>query len=56
MQASVQNAIKAMPPVPSSDPTATAFEYKMSPHIAQVPGIDVAGLDRNLLKDVSVPY
>jgi hypothetical protein len=55
-QASIQDSIKGMPPVPSADPTATAFQYKMSPHIAQIPGVDVAGLDRNLLKDVVVPY
>jgi hypothetical protein len=56
IQAAVQGSIKGMDAVPSADPTATAFQYKMSPHIAQVPGVDVAGLDRNLLKDVSVPY
>ena len=55
-QASVQNDFKGMAQMPSSDPSATAFSYKMPPNISNIGNINVAGLDRNLLKDVSVPY
>lgn len=56
LQASWQDAFKGLPPMPSSDPSVTAYTYRMPPVIGKVPGIDVAGLDRDLTKDVSVPY
>ena len=55
-QASVQNNFKGMEHMPSSDPSAAAFSYKMSHHVSDPGNIGVAGLDRNLLQDVSVPY
>lgn len=55
-QASIQNNFKALPSPPSGDPADPAFAYKMPPYIGKIPGADIAGLDRDLLKDVSVPY
>ena len=55
-QASLQNSFKAMPAPPSGDPADPAFTYKMSPFMGKIPGANIAGLDRDLLKDVSVPY
>jgi hypothetical protein len=56
IQASIQNNFKALPSPPSGDPSDIAFSYKMPPYIGKIPGADIAGLDRDLLKDVSVPY
>ena len=56
LQHSAQTAWKGLPPGPSSDPSNPAFSYKMSPHMPTIPNIDVAGLDRDLLQDVKVPY
>lgn len=55
-QASLQNSFKAMPAGPSADPVDPAFAYKMPAFMGKIPGADIAGLDRDLLKDVSVPY
>ena len=55
-QHSIQDAWKGLPPGASSDPSNPAFSYKMAPVIPKIPDIGVAGLDRNLLKDVVVPY
>jgi len=55
-QHSIQNSWKGLPPAASSDPSNPAFSYKMAPVIPKIPDIGVAGLDRNLLKDVVVPY
>jgi len=55
-QAGIQDAIKGLPAEPSGDPSTPSFQYRMPPVIGKVPGIDVAPLDRNLVKDVSVPY
>lgn len=56
LQASWQDSFKGLPAMPSSDPSVTAYTYRMPPVIGKISGIDVAGLDRDLTKDVSVPY
>jgi hypothetical protein len=54
MQHDAMSAFKALPTSPSGETSNPTFSYRMSPHISPMGGQNIAGLDRSLLRDVTV--